>query len=493
MNIGHKLDNRYELLEKIGGGGMAAVYKAKDLVLDRFVAVKVMNNSLLHDQEFVNRFVFEARATAKLSHPNVVKVFDAGVDHQIYYMVMELVEGHTLKQYISKYAPLEEEETIRIIRHICFGLAHAHQNGIIHRDIKPQNIIYSTDGTYKVADFGISRVLQETNSFTKTGNVVGSVHYMSPEQITEQPISFATDLYSLGIVLFEMLTGHPPYDSKEMVAIALQHLNDPIPDPKKYNPTLSDELVEIIYTLLDKDPSNRFQSIGELLDTLENILGESNSSSSLFKSQNSGSTQYAQAKHNYSQKGIGVKTKKHKSRFKPIFWGTIVSIVMIGIGYQYLTIGRTEVKKDEINQAQQTHQSQESNNESTSTNQKIKGEPRWKIEEPKYFINDIFRKHSVVGSNGNYTVKITISRKIPNSAIYYNVYSVRRTDSERIITRKKVPIQLDPKKPSTEIEFQVNIPGKHIPDEGILKIEIFWLNNSNDYRRERIENLLEKF
>lgn len=483
MKIGHKLDNRYELLEQIGGGGMAAVYKAKDLVLDRFVAVKVMNHSLMQDEEFVNRFVFEARATAKLSHPNVVKVFDAGVDHQIYYMVMELVEGHTLKQYISQHAPLAEEEAIYIMRQICFGLAHAHQQGIIHRDIKPQNIIYSTDGTYKVADFGISRVIQETNSFTKTGKVVGSVHYMSPEQITEQPINFSTDLYSLGVVLFEMLTGQPPYNAKELVAIALQHLNDPIPDPKRYNPTLSDEIVKTMYTLLDKDPRNRFQSIGELLDTLESMLGDSFSSNRL-TSQSSGSIPYTKQ---YSQRSKGIEVKKGKSKLKPIFLGLIVSAVMLTIGYQFIMKNQGQV---EHTQAQPSHQNETSNNK---TNQKV---PQWKKEMPNEdYFNDVFRSHTVTGSNGNYTVHLKISN-IPNKTIYYNVYAIGKNYSTTIIKRKKVPVtvNLNPnRKKGTDFSFKVTVPNEQIPKEGILKIDIFWLDERGIDRRDMVQNLLQKF
>ncbi|SDY50452.1 protein kinase [Thermoactinomyces sp. DSM 45892] len=467
MEIGHKLDNRYELVEQIGGGGMATVYKAIDLVLERFVAVKILNHSLLDDQAFVNRFVFEARATAKLSHPHVVKVFDAGVDSQNYYIVMELVEGQTLKQYISQYGPLAEIEAVHIMRQICLGLAHAHNQGIIHRDIKPQNIIYSTeDATYKVADFGISRVLQETNSFTQTGKVVGSVHYMSPEQITEQPVGFATDLYSLGVVFFELLAGRPPYRAKEMVMVALQHINDPVPDLKKYNAVTSDKSIQVITKLLDKNPENRYQSIGDLLDELDDLLPNGH--------------QKQQTKDLRSPK----KQKKYDRKrftFLPILLG-IIMIVIIGIiGYSSFS--------NQASTTQKTEQPTTSHPVNTES-QKI---PRWKKEEPTYFTNDVFLKHSITGSNGNYTVKLKVSQKLARPAIYYNVYVVGKTTSEIIITRKKVPIQLKPNKKDTDITFSVTISKSHIPPEGIFKIEIFWLDDENDYRRDRIENLLEKF
>ncbi|MDQ0416961.1 serine/threonine protein kinase [Croceifilum oryzae] len=467
MEIGHKLDNRYELVEQIGGGGMATVYKAIDLVLERFVAVKILNHSLLDDQVFVNRFVFEARATAKLSHPHVVKVFDAGVDDQNYYIVMEHVEGQTLKQYISQHGPLEETEAVHIMRQICLGLAHAHNQGIIHRDIKPQNIIYSTeDATYKVADFGISRVMQETNSFTQTGKVVGSVHYMSPEQITEQPVSFATDLYSLGVVFFELLAGRPPYRAKEMVMVALQHINDPVPDLKKYNAVISDRSIQVITKLLDKNPDNRYQSIGDLLDELDGLLPTGH--------------QKLQTRDLRSPK----KLKKYDRKwftFLLFLLGIIIIGIIVIIGYSSFSNQASTPQKKE----------QPSTNHPVNTeDQKI---PRWKKEEPKYFINDVFLKHSVTGSNGNYTVKLKISQKLARPAIYYNVYVVGKTTSDIIITRKKVPIQLKSNTKDTDITFSVNISKSQIPPEGIFKIEIFWLDDENDYRRDRIENLLEKF
>lgn len=254
------------------GGGMAKVYKAKDTILDRFVAIKVMNESLSHDRDFVRRFIQEAQATAKLSHPNIVNVYDAGREGPTYFMVMEYVEGPTLKKWISSRGALSPKEAISIAMQICDGLAHAHANGIIHRDIKPQNIMSAPDGRMKVTDFGISRILRSSSTPTKAGTVMGSVHYFSPEQARGYDIGFPSDLYSLGVVLYEMVTGKVPFDGEENIGIALKHVQDPVPDPRNFIPDLPDELCRVICKALEKDPSHRYQSTQEMKRALQQVL-----------------------------------------------------------------------------------------------------------------------------------------------------------------------------------------------------------------------------
>ncbi|SFI83600.1 protein kinase domain-containing protein [Thermoflavimicrobium dichotomicum] len=265
---GKKLGGRYEIIQLVGGGGMAEVYKARDLKKNQFVAIKILSESLSHDNEFIRRFIWEAKATAKLSHPNVVKVFNIGQENKTHYMVMEYIEGRSLKSLIKQRGFLSPHECINIAIQVCDGLSHAHQNGIIHRDIKPHNILCTHDGQYKITDFGISRLVKPQSTFTKTGMVMGSVHYISPEQARGLRVSYPSDIYSLGVVLYEMSTGRLPFDGRENIAIALQHIQEPIPDPKKINPMIPNELCQIIYKALEKDPNRRFQSAFEMKQAL---------------------------------------------------------------------------------------------------------------------------------------------------------------------------------------------------------------------------------
>ncbi|MCH5585780.1 protein kinase [Shimazuella sp. AN120528] len=266
--LGKIIAGRYEILEHIAGGGMAAVYQGRDNVLDRIVAVKVMDPQLGQDDEFVKRFILEAQATGRLSHPNIVNVYDAGEEDGMYYMVMEFVEGITLKEYIIEKGFLSAEEAAEISVQICDGLAHAHKQGIIHRDIKPQNILCTPDGRYKLTDFGIARLVDAATHLTKTGTVMGSVHYFSPEQASGHSISYPSDLYSLGVVLFEMLTGSVPFDAKEHILVAMMHLHDEVPDPRLVQEDLPESFTKVLSRVLAKKPEERYQSAEEFKTAL---------------------------------------------------------------------------------------------------------------------------------------------------------------------------------------------------------------------------------
>lgn len=269
---GKKIAGRYLLQSVLGNGGMATVYRARDMVIDRAVAVKVMNEKLGDDEEFVKRFILEARANGRLSQANIVNVYDAGNEGRTFYMVMELIDGITLKELIErKGGKLTEREAVSAAMQICEGLAHAHQNGVIHRDVKPHNIMCTTDGKFKIADFGIARFSEKAISITKTGTVMGSIHYFSPEQATGSHVSYPSDLYSLGIVLYEMVTGELPFDAPENLEIAFKHLNEPPPNPKEKNPEISDELCQIILKALQKKPEDRFQSAKEMRQALQTL------------------------------------------------------------------------------------------------------------------------------------------------------------------------------------------------------------------------------
>lgn len=268
---GKRLGGRYEILNRIGGGGMAVVYKAKDISLHRNVAVKVLSESLSNDSEFVRRFSREAQAAASLSHPNIVNVYDVGRDGYIHYIVMELVEGPTLKEYIQEKGPLPVEEAAEIAIQICDGLSMAHDNHIVHRDIKPHNILLGFNGRCKVTDFGIARAAS-SSTITQTGSVMGSVHYFSPEQARGGVITEKSDIYSLGIVLYEMLTGKLPFDGDSAIGIALKHLQEPVLDPRKLVPGIPDNIVKILMRALEKDPEMRYTSVRAMMQDLRYAL-----------------------------------------------------------------------------------------------------------------------------------------------------------------------------------------------------------------------------
>lgn len=264
------LGKRYEILERIGSGGMADVYKSKDHKLNRFVAVKVLKSDYRNDEVFIQKFVSEAQAAAGLLHPNVVNVYDVGQDRGLYYMVMELVEGITLKSYIEKKQSLTAKETISIAIPMMQGIQAAHNHHIIHRDIKPQNIIISHDGKVKVTDFGIARAT--TSSNTISTNVMGSVHYTSPEQARGGVVDEKSDIYSAGITMFEMITGHVPFDGDSTVTVAVKHLKEEMPLPSKEVPDIPHSLECIIMKCTQKSVSKRYQSCQEVITDLKRAL-----------------------------------------------------------------------------------------------------------------------------------------------------------------------------------------------------------------------------
>ena len=269
IRIGMMIGDRYEILEKIGTGGMSDVYKAKCHKLNRYVAVKVLKQEFSENANFVSKFRTEAQAAAGLMHPNIVNVYDVGEEDDIYYIVMELVEGITLKKYIEKKARLSFKEAVSIAIQVSMGIEAAHNNHIIHRDIKPQNIIISRDGKVKVTDFGIAKA---ATSNTITSNVMGSVHYTSPEQARGGYSDEKSDIYSLGITMFEMLTGRVPFNGETTVAIAIKHIQEELPSPKEFVPEIPDSVEGIVIKCCQKSPDRRYQNMQELIADLKQSL-----------------------------------------------------------------------------------------------------------------------------------------------------------------------------------------------------------------------------
>lgn len=269
IKIGMIVGDRYEILEKIGTGGMSDVYKAKDHKLNRAVAVKVLKQEFSENANFVSKFRIEAQAAAGLMHPNIVNVYDVGEENGIYFIVMELVEGITLKKYIEKKARLSVKEAISIAIQVSMGIEAAHNNHIIHRDIKPQNIIISKEGKVKVTDFGIAKA---ATSNTITSNVMGSVHYTSPEQARGGYSDEKSDIYSLGVTMFEMLTGRVPFNGETTVAIAIKHIQEEMPSPREYVSEIPISVEQIVFKCCQKSPDRRYQSMGELIADLKKSL-----------------------------------------------------------------------------------------------------------------------------------------------------------------------------------------------------------------------------
>jgi beta-lactam-binding protein with PASTA domain/tRNA A-37 threonylcarbamoyl transferase component Bud32 len=265
------LSGRYELIERVGGGGMALVYKARDTLLDRNVAVKVLRQQYVHDEEFIRRFRREAQSAASLSHPNVVSVYDVGQEEDTHFIVMEYIEGSNLNDIIKAKAPLQATEAVHIATQICDALDHAHTNGIIHRDIKPHNILIGKNGRVKVTDFGIARAIT-SSTITQTGSVIGSVHYFSPEHAKGVTAGEKSDLYSLGIVIYQMLTAKLPFIGESPISVALKHLQEPVEDPRVVNPMIPQSVENVILKSLRKRPEERYTTAGEMLRDLETCL-----------------------------------------------------------------------------------------------------------------------------------------------------------------------------------------------------------------------------
>ncbi len=273
--IGNILGKRYQIVEKIATGGMSSVYKALDLNLKRYDAIKILKEEYSQNPDFVEKFKQEANSVAGLNHPNIVNIYNVGSEGNLQYIVMEYVKGKNLKNVIRSKGRLFQDQVINYSEQIAKALSHAHTQGIIHRDIKPHNIMLTEDGRIKVTDFGIAKH-SESSTITNSGRIIGSVHYFSPEQARGLTTDKRTDIYSLGIVMYEMITGRVPFDSESPVTVALKHMQEPIIPPKTINPQVSDKLNAVIMKATQKDPIDRYQTIDEMLTDIQKIRGTEN-------------------------------------------------------------------------------------------------------------------------------------------------------------------------------------------------------------------------
>lgn len=271
MMIGKRISDRYKIIELIGGGGMSNVYLAHDMILNRDVAIKILRYDFTNEEELHRRFQREALSATSLTHPNIVSVYDVGEDGDMHYIVMEYIKGKTLKQYIQEFSPLSPARSVHIMKQLTSALAHAHENGIIHRDIKPQNILMDLEGNVKVTDFGIATTLSAT-SYTQTNSVIGTVHYLSPEQARGGIATGKSDIYALGIVFYELLTGELPFSGESAVAIALKHLQTETPSVRAFDGSIPQSVENIVLKATAKDASHRYNSAEEMEHDLETCL-----------------------------------------------------------------------------------------------------------------------------------------------------------------------------------------------------------------------------
>jgi eukaryotic-like serine/threonine-protein kinase len=272
--VGEKIANRYELEELVGHGGMSSVYRAHDGLLERYVALKVLHDQYSEDEEFVERFKREARSVAQLQHPNIVTVIDRGEQDGRQYIVFEYIDGENLKELVVRKGRLDVRETLEVAIAIARGLAFAHEHGLVHRDVKPQNVLLNGDGEAKVTDFGIARSRDVEHSVTQTGTVLGTSNYIAPEQASGQPVDAQTDIYSLGVVLYEMLTGELPFPGENFVAVAMKHVHEPPPNILDRRGDVPLRLVSAIDRALEKNPDHRFPSMDAFAAELDGCLSE---------------------------------------------------------------------------------------------------------------------------------------------------------------------------------------------------------------------------
>ncbi|MCT3517440.1 Stk1 family PASTA domain-containing Ser/Thr kinase [Lactobacillus delbrueckii subsp. bulgaricus] len=359
INKGYLLGDRYRIVDTLGEGGMANVYLADDIILKRQVAVKIIRLDLQKDSQVLARFQREALATSELSHPNIVSVFDVGTDHGLPYMVMEYVKGPDLKEYIREKSPIPLPQVIKIMDQILSAMELAHKHNVIHRDLKPQNILMDEKGNIKIADFGIAVALNQS-AITQTNSVLGSVHYMSPEQTRGGMVTKQSDIYSLGIILYEALTGHVPFNGETPVAIALKHAEDDIPSLRKQNKAIPQALENVVLKATAKDPRDRYASVAEMKADLDSSLDPSRAGEAIYRPShgNNDETKILPALNGKVMQAEKAKEGKAEEPKKRSFWASIKKYKWWWIGslfpvfaillFMFLAVGHNNVRVPDV-------------------------------------------------------------------------------------------------------------------------------------------------
>lgn len=347
--VGKILDDRYRIKSIIGHGGMAVVFCAEDTVMNRVVAIKVLKTDSEDPEKAILRFINESKAVAMLSHPNIVNIYDVNVKDEIKYIVMEYVEGTTLKEYLAKVGRINWKEALHYTEQILRGLAQAHERGVVHRDVKPQNILLLKDGTIKVTDFGIAKV-HKNDTITDGESAIGTVHYISPEQAEGKDVTSASDIYSVGVMLYEMVTGKLPFNAESLVSVALMHITDEAALPKDIVPSLPDGLQFIILQAMAKDPDMRFESCDEMISYIEELLQNPDV---IFAPLQAVSERKAEAKNDEGAKAPGssgdvtmgkkdkkIKTKRKHNAMLPVILGVFSAFVIV-LAFGLFNVGKT--------------------------------------------------------------------------------------------------------------------------------------------------------
>ena len=360
LSKGQKINDRYEIIKMIGEGGMANVYLANDNILERKVAIKVLRGDLSNDEKFIRRFKREALSVSNLSHPNIVEVYDVGEEDGNYYIVMEYIEGKTLKQLLQKRGALTLPEVIDIMSQLTDGLSHAHEAYIIHRDIKPQNIMIEDNGLVKITDFGIAMALNSTQ-LTQTNSVMGSVHYLPPEQANGKGSTIKSDIYSLGILMYELLAGSVPFKGDTAVEIALKHMKEKMPSIRKQNPTIPQSVENIILKATAKNPKNRYDSVREMYNDLQTAMEKDNEKRIVYEYPENDleETKVIAPIAKESKKTIVDKpldqeedsttsNKKDEKNKLPIILAIILLVILIVLAFVYLLISSNDVKEVKV-------------------------------------------------------------------------------------------------------------------------------------------------
>ncbi len=359
LSKGQKINERYEIIKTIGEGGMANVYLANDTILDRKVAIKVLRGDLSNDEKFIRRFKREALSVSNLSHPNIVEVYDVGEEEGNYYIVMEYIDGKTLKQLLQKRGALTLTEVIDIMSQLTDGLAHAHEAYIIHRDIKPQNIMIEDNGLVKITDFGIAMALNSTQ-LTQTNSVMGSVHYLPPEQANGKGSTIKSDIYSLGILMYELLTGSVPFKGDTAVEIALKHMKEKIPSVRKQNPTIPQSIENIILKATAKNPKNRYDNVREMYNDLATAMDRTNEKRLVYEYPEndleetkviapvSKETKKSTVDKPLESNDDSIENKNKEKNKLPIILATVLLAVLILLAVIFLLITNSDVKEVKV-------------------------------------------------------------------------------------------------------------------------------------------------
>lgn len=364
LSRGQRINDRYEIIKTIGEGGMANVYLANDTILERNVAIKVLRGDLSNDEKFIRRFKREALSVSNLSHPNIVEVYDVGEEDGNYYIVMEYIEGKTLKQLLQKRGALTLTEVLDIMSQLTDGLAHAHEAYIIHRDIKPQNIMIEDNGLIKITDFGIATAINSTQ-LTQTNSVMGSVHYLPPEQASGKGATIKSDIYSLGILMYELLTGSVPFKGDTAVEIALKHMKEKMPSVRKQNPTIPQSVENIILKATAKNPKNRYDSAREMYTDLQTAMDRPNEKRLVYEYPEndleetkviptlpkepkiSSADKPLDKKEETEQDNSFLEEREEKNRL-PIILAAVLLLILISLAGVYLLISSRDVKEVKV-------------------------------------------------------------------------------------------------------------------------------------------------